>query len=147
MEGKAPAITLLVEMSKDAKGGVSKWLDNRIMEIIAVDIPKLALVQELGPTVDRTHDEFQNCQDIFKASMAYAAQMAPDVKASMSATVEHSGERIAEIVDSCISRIMMEDKHMNREAWLDVVTNHAKLCRALIGITEVPEGVNDESGS
>jgi len=147
MAGKAPPIALLIEMTKDAQGSVASWLDNRIMEIIAVDIPKLALVHELGPTVDRADKDFQGCADIFKGSMRYAQEVIPDVKAAMSATVEHSGERIAEIVDSCISRIMMEDRHMNREAWLDVVTLHAKLCRALIGINEVPEGVNDESNS
>lgn len=147
LEGKAEPIALLTEMHKDTSGHMRHWLNHRLMEIIACDMPKMAMVAHQGPTVDRTDEKFSNCQEIFKQSMEFARQQIPDIQSNMSATVEHSGERIGEIIDSCINRIMMEDKLMNREAWLDVVTTHAKLCRALMGITQVPEGADDESDS
>jgi len=145
LEGKVEPIDLLVEMHKDTSGGMRRWLNHKLMEIIACDVPKKAMCHEQGPTIDRTDKAFLSCEQIFTESMAFAKRELPDVQSNMSATVEHSGERIGQIIDSCVKRIMMEDKLMNREAWLDVITTHAKLCRALMGITMVPEGANDES--
>jgi hypothetical protein len=145
LEGKAPALQLLIEMWKDSEGSVKEWLNARMTEIVALDVPKMAMLRESGYTIDRSSKEFQTCSEIFTGSMKFAEEQVPQIKKHMSATVEHSGERIAEIIDSCVSRIMMEDNVMNREAWLDVLTTHAKLCRALMGITQLPEGTDDES--
>jgi len=145
LEGKAEPIALLIEMHKDTTGGMRHWLNHKLMEIIACDIPKKAMCHDQGMTIDRTDKAFLGCEKIFSESMAFAKREIPEVQSKMSATVEHSGERIGQIIDSCISRIMCEDRLMNREAWFDVITTHAKLCRALMGITQVPEGANDES--
>ena len=144
LEGKKEPLELLIEMHKDTSGNMRHWLNHRLMEIVACDVPKMAMVAKQGPTVDRKAEDFLGCATIFTQSIAFAKQHLPDIQSDMSATVEHSGERIGEIIDSCISRIMMEDKLMNRQAWFDVITNHAKLCRALMGITVMPEGTDDE---
>jgi len=144
LEGKAPPMQLLVAMYNDAESGIRYWLNARVMEIIAIDIPKQAMVQEMGHTIDRNSKDFSTCSEIFVQSMRYAQQEVPELKKDMSATVEHSGERIAEIIDSCVKRIMMEDSVMNREAWMDVLCHHAKLTRALMGITQVPEAETHE---
>jgi len=144
LEGRAPPMQLLVAMYNDAEEGIRYWLNQRVMEIVAIDIPKQAMVQQMGRTIDRSDKDFATCKEIFGQSMRYAQEEVPQLKKDMSATVEHSGERIAEIIDSCVQRIMMEDNVMNRAAWMDVLCHHAKLTRALMGITQVSEAETHE---
>ena len=141
-QGRKPPISLLDAMYLDAPPAIRSFLDHHIMKIVAIEIPKLKYCQENGITLNIADDEYVSVEQVFETTMKYAEKRAPEMFKQITATVRHGGGEIAKAIDTAIRRTTLDAKVINREAYMDILSNHASMLAAIKALTEVPEGSN-----
>ncbi len=134
-EGKETPMGALLSIYKNGPPGLAEAIDQMAMEVMMVELPKVSLVTKHGPDMDRK--ELETVESLFAAGMVYAKGQGIDVERRLTATVRDAAKLIAELIDKSVKRILLEDTKLNRHAYLDLISMHAKMVRALQGLTDV----------
>jgi hypothetical protein len=115
----------LISLYKDAPVAIQRYLEQKVAELLAISMPKLALLMEFGVTIDRSGDAYESITSTYESSL-------------VSRTVEDVGLTLSQELDAGIKRILLEETTVNHEAYLDILSSHAHIIRSLEGLTELP---------
>ena len=113
------------------------FVDNRLMEIMMVDLPTLEYVIHEGVTLPA--EEAMQTTETFLGALDEADAELPEVSKEMTATIRDCGREIAEAIDRSVKRILLEDEVANRHVSLNITAEHAKLMKCLVDIAVTPE--------
>lgn len=128
MQASSPMEVLTI-LYAGCNPSIQGFLDNRVAEILEIDLEKIRLLSKLGPTMPA--EDTQRLASMY----AEAAKLMPNT----SATVIDAGIELAEVIDKSVRRVLIGDKVANRSAFLSLVQAHARLVRCLADITLSPE--------
>ncbi len=130
----------------DAPPAAKHFLDVRAQEVLMVDMSSLQHVAEKGATVpvkDITSLEFT-----YNFAIEFAAKVIPGVLKTVSKTAQDVGQRVAAELDAGIKRVLLEDKHANRMALMNLAACHAKMVRCMADIALTAEELEEaEAGA
>jgi hypothetical protein len=125
----------LISLYKDAPVAIQRYLEQKVAELLAISMPKLALLMEFGVTIDRSGDAYESITSTYESSLEI---MPPELRKKVSRTVEDVGLTLSQELDAGIKRILLEETTVNHEAYLDILSSHAHIIRSLEGLTELP---------
>ena len=134
-DGRNSPMETLVSIYRNGPPGLAGAIDQAAMEVMMVELPKISLVAENGIEMNR-EKEYQPVEELFVAGMVYAKKQGINVEQVLTATVRDAALQIAALIDKSVRRILLEDTVMNRHAYLDIISTHAKMVRGLQGLTE-----------
>lgn len=121
----------------EAPPAIKNYLDGRIMEILMVDLPKLHILMEAGPTVER--GEMLGVEQAYVGGLEHAKEKHPESYKLLTATVKDCGIELARLLDKCAARVLLDDKVANRHASINMSAEHAKILRCLTDLPITPE--------
>ncbi len=134
-DGRMSPMDALSSIYKNGPPGLAGAIDHAAMEVMMVELPKISIVAENGIEMSRGK-EFESVENLFKAGMVYARTHGVNVDKVLSATVRDAAEQLAVLIDKSVKRVLLEDTVLNRNAYLDIISTHAKMVRGLQGLTE-----------
>ncbi len=134
-DGRNSPMETLVSIYRNGPPGLAGAIDRAAMEVMMVELPKISIVAENGLEMNRKTD-YESVESLFTAGMVYARKHGVDVEKVLTATVRDAATQIAILIDKSVRRVLLEDTVMNRHAYLDIISTHAKLVRGLQGLTE-----------
>lgn len=103
------------------------FIDDRVMEILAVDMPKLKSCVSHSPAIAR--EGIESVVVTFQGALDLADEHMPEEAKSLTATIRDIGLVLAEALDKSIGRVLLEDTDANRMAYYDIISTHAKLVK------------------
>ena len=115
-----------------APAQLREFLDAKVAEIIFVEMPKLSLCLEQGPTVLRK--DMITCRDVFDGALKYASKAEAALMNDITATIRDASLDIADSIDRAIRRVLLDDPDCNRFAMYDMQSHHARLVKCLTDI-------------
>ncbi|KKL57344.1 hypothetical protein LCGC14_2236390, partial [marine sediment metagenome] len=133
-DGRMSPMETLSSIYKNGPPGLASAIDHAAMEVMMVELPKISIVAENGIEMSRGK-EFESVENLFKAGMVYARARRKRGQV-LTATVRDAAEQLAVLIDKSVKRVLLEDTVLNRHAYLDIISTHAKMVRALQGLTE-----------
>ncbi len=142
-ENKYSPSQLLSRVYDISPDGIKAFLDCRAREVLGIELPKMHYVIDSGFTMEKDADDFETIEDIFEASVATLSN-----EKGFTASIQEAGVQLARVLDKAVRVQLLEDTTINREAYMDLIAGHAKILRAIVGITELPptqEGDNEQS--
>jgi hypothetical protein len=120
----------------DAPAPIQSFLDGALLEILMVEMPKLQICIEQGPTAPAT--TASEVEDTFDKSMTHLSTNHPEVFKEMSATVRDAAKNIAAEIDKGIRRVLLDDELCNRATSIDLIAEHARITKCLTDIALTP---------
>ena len=128
---------MLAAMAATAPDPVAAFIDQQAMSILATEMPKLYAVSKLGPA--RPVSSIIPLAEVYTAAMERLDAEVPADTKQLTATVRDCALNLAELLDSSIKRILLDDTHANRLALMDLSSCHARLVKTLADIALTPE--------
>ncbi|KKK67792.1 hypothetical protein LCGC14_2950560 [marine sediment metagenome] len=125
----------------DAPPAAKCFLDNRAQEVLMVDMSILQHVAEKG--VIMPVEDITTLESTYNFAIKFTAKVNPEALKTVSKTAQDVGHRIAAELDAGIKRVLLEDKHANRMALINLSTCHAKVVRCMADITLTAEELEE----
>ncbi len=120
----------------DAPPAAKHFLDRRAQEVLVVDMSILQHVAEKGATMPV--EDIGTLESTYNFAIEFTAKVNPEALKTVSKTAQDVGHRIAAELDAGIKRVLLEDKHANRMALMNLSTCHAKMVRCMADIALSP---------
>lgn len=127
--GKSPH-DIFEAMYADAPEQIQSFLDDKLMEIMMVDIPTLQHLMQAGPSIPAKEASLH--RSVFDGSLKLLREKMPDK--APTATVAQCAEEIADVLDSSVRRVLLDDDNANRAAVAHISQCHAKLVKCLMDL-------------
>ena len=115
-----------------APTSLQHFLNDRIAEVMYVELPKLSYAMKNGPTILR--EDMLTVRETFDAALEVASVEEKEVLRDITATIADAARDIADSIDKAVRRVLLDDKDANRHAAYDLPAHHARLVRCLADI-------------
>jgi hypothetical protein len=141
---KTPMAALAAAYNHAPSELVRRCINVKAQEVLLIDLPALQDTVLKGPAMVRDEVDSASLTEMFTSSMDRIAEKSPED--APSATVRQAGEEIAELIDSTVKRVLLEDDFANREAYQQIIQAHARLTAALdsLALTEDQQKMAEE---
>lgn len=111
---------------------VKNFINRKVEELLLHELPKLALMLSGTPAVSAKEITEENtARHVYEAAVSAVDDNAAAVGKHLSATVRHHALDLADVIDSAIRSVLLEDEDANREAYMDILSAHAQIVAAL----------------
>ena len=121
----------------DAPPAAKHFLDGRAQEVLMVDMSILQYVVEKGATMPVK--DITTLESTYNFAIEFTTKVNPEALKTVSKTAQDVGHRIAVELDAGVKRVLLEDKHANRMASMNLAACHAKMVRCIADLTLTSE--------
>ncbi len=141
----APMEVLLAAYA-DAPPAAKHFLDGRVQEVLLVDMSILQHVAHKGPVMPV--EDITTLAELYNLAIEFVSKANPEALKSVSKTAQDIGQRIAAEIDAGVKRVLLEDKHANRMALMNLAACHAKMVRCIADLALTSEELEEaEAGA
>ena len=118
-----------MQADPDLPPEVAHMIEAQCMQIMTCHLTRLQLLHQLGQTVPRDEEQMPSAESVFTGALAAIPKELLDVDRLMDATMRSCSEDVAIAIDKAMRRLLLDDKHADRDSYLQILGAHASMAR------------------